>query len=244
MGKVYLIGGGPGDPELLTLKAYRILQQADVVLFDALVSREVLLVTKEDCLKVYVGKRDGKHSLPQEEINELLYRFSKVYSTVVRLKGGDPFVFGRGGEETLFLREKGIEVEVIPGVTSAVAGPSSSFIPITHRGVADSFAVINGHPNREVNWNSFSSIGTLVILMGVKNRQFIAKRLIEAGRDPYEPVAFIEKATTPQQREVFSTLIEVAQDPPEVNTPAIMVVGKVVRIGASLKRAVEVSLES
>ncbi len=231
MGKVYLVGGGPGDPELLTIKAYRILKEADVVLYDALVSREVLKFTRPDCLRIYVGKRDGKHSLPQEEINHLLLKFSKVYEKVVRLKGGDPFVFGRGGEELLFLREKGVEVEVVPGVTSAVAAPSSAFIPVTQRGMASSFAVVTGHPNRDVDWSAFSKVDTLVILMGVKNRQRIARELIRAGRDPEEPVAFIEKATTPDQREVFTTLGELAQSPPEVSTPAVMVVGKVVDLG-------------
>ena len=236
MGKVYLVGGGPGDPELLTIKAYRILKEADVVLYDALVSREILKFTKPDCLRIYVGKRDGKHSLPQEEINDLLLRFSKVYDKVVRLKGGDPFVFGRGGEELLFLKEKGVEVEVVPGVTSAVAAPSSAFIPVTHRGLASSFAVVTGHPNRGVDWSAFSKVDTLVILMGVKSRQRIAKELIRAGRNPEEPVAFIEKATTPDQREVFTTLGELAENPPEVETPAVMVVGKVVDLGREVLR--------
>ncbi|RLJ70455.1 uroporphyrinogen-III C-methyltransferase [Hydrogenivirga caldilitoris] len=230
MGKVYLVGAGPGDPELLTLKAHRILKEADVVLYDALINREILRFTKPDCLKIYVGKRDGEHSLPQEEINELLYRFSRSYKIVVRLKGGDPFVFGRGGEELLYLREKGVEVEVVPGITSAVAAPSSTSIPVTHRGIASSFAVVTGHPNRGINWENFAKVDTLVILMGVKNRREIAKELIRAGRDPNEPVAFIEKATTPEQREVFTTLRELAQNPPEVNPPAVMVVGEVVEI--------------
>ncbi len=231
MGKVYLVGGGPGDPELLTLKAYRILREADVVLYDALVGREILELTKPNCVRIYVGKRDGKHSLPQDEINELLLRFARAYDKVVRLKGGDPFVFGRGGEELLYLKEKGVEVEVVPGVTSAVAAPSSSFIPVTHRGVASSFAVVTGHPNRDINWSDFAKVDTLVILMGVKSRQKIAKALVEAGRNPEEPVAFVEKATTPEQREIFTTLGELMENPPEVNTPAVMVVGKVVDIG-------------
>ncbi len=231
MGKVYLVGGGPGDPDLLTIKAYKILQSADVVLYDALINKYILNITKPDCLKIYVGKRDSRHTLPQEEINELLYKFAGVYDKIVRLKGGDPFVFGRGGEELLFLRERGVEVEVVPGITSAVAAPSSALIPITHREVASSFAVITGHPNRGINWADFVKVDTLIILMGVKNRQKIAKELIDAGRDPNQPVAFIEKATTPYQREVFTTLRELSQNPPEVNTPAVMVVGEVVRLG-------------
>ncbi|AAC06540.1 uroporphyrinogen-III C-methyltransferase [Aquifex aeolicus] len=234
MGKVYLIGAGPGDPELLTLKAYRILRKADVVLYDALVNREILHFARQDSLKIYVGKRDGKHSLPQEEINELLHRFALSYKIVVRLKGGDPFVFGRGGEELLYLKSRGVEVEIVPGITSAISAPSSAFIPVTHRGIASSFAVVTGHPNREIKWEDLVNIDTLVVLMGVKNREKIARELIGAGRNPDEPVAFIEKATTPEQREVFSTLKEVAQNPPEVNPPAVMVVGKVVEIGAKV----------
>ena len=231
MGKVYLVGGGPGDPDLLTIKAYKLLQSADVVLYDALINKDILNITRPDCLKIYVGKRDSRHTLPQEEINELLYKFAGVYDKIVRLKGGDPFVFGRGGEELLFLRERGVEVEVVPGITSAVAAPSSALIPITHRELASSFAVITGHPNRGINWADFVKVDTLIILMGVKNRQRIARELIEAGRDPDQPVAFIEKATTTDQREVFTTLRELSQNPPEVKTPAVMVVGEAVKLG-------------
>lgn len=234
MGKVYLVGGGPGDPELLTLKAYRVLREADVILYDALVSEDILALARPDCLKIYVGKRDGKHSLPQEEINELLYKFANVYDKIVRLKGGDPFVFGRGGEELLYLSEVGVDVEVVPGITSAIAAPSSAFIPVTHRGVASSFAVITGHPNRDINWSDFAAIDTLVILMGVRNRCRIAKELIKAGRHPEEPVAFIEKATTPHQRRIFTTLGELSKNPPDVETPAVMVVGQVVEMGRKL----------
>jgi len=234
MGKVYLVGAGPGDPELLTVKAYRILERADVILYDALVDRRILDITKKDCLRIYVGKRDGRHSILQEEINSLLERFAGIYETVVRLKGGDPFVFGRGGEEFLYLKERGVEVEVVPGLTSAVAAPSSALIPVTHRGVSSAFAVVNGHPNREISWSDYVNVDTLVILMGVKNRQRIAKALIEAGRDPYDPVAFVERASTPNQREVFTTLRELSENPPEVNTPAVMVIGNVVEVGRKL----------
>ena len=247
VGKVYLVGAGPGDPELLTIKAYKVLRSADVVLYDALVNKEILSITKNDCLKIYVGKRDGRHSLPQEEINALIYKFASQDKIVVRLKGGDPFVFGRGGEELLFLKDKGIDVEVVPGVSSAVAAPSSAFIPLTHRDMASSFAVVTGHPGKKIRWDNFSGVDTLVILMGVKNRQKIAQELILAGRDPQERVAFIEKATTPHQREVFSTLWEVAQNPPQVKTPAVMVVGRVVNIGmflAELKGAGELCLDT
>ncbi|RUM28647.1 MAG: uroporphyrinogen-III C-methyltransferase [Aquifex sp.] len=229
MGKVYLVGAGPGDPELLTLKAYRLIKEADVILFDALVNKEILKFAKQDCIKIYVGKRESRHTISQEEINELLYRFSKVYEKVVRLKGGDPFVFGRGGEEVLFLREKGIEVEVIPGVTSFLGASASAEIPLTIRGISSSFAVISGHPNRKIDWNVYSKIDTLIVLMGVKRRREIAKKLIEAGRKESEPVAFIENATTTQEKIIFTTLKELASNPPEVNPPAVMVIGDVVR---------------
>ncbi len=241
MGKVYLVGAGPGDPELLTLKAHRIISRADVILYDALVNREILNFAKEDAVKIYVGKRIGRHSLPQEEINRLLHRFALTYDTVVRLKGGDPFVFGRGGEEYLYLRERGIEVEVVPGITSAVGAPSSINVPLTHRGTSSSFAVVSGHPGMEVDWKGLSQADTLVILMGVKRRREIAKELISSGRDPDLPVVFIEKATTEDQREVFSTLGEVAHNPPEVNPPAVMVVGRVVEL--SDLKSVKVSRE-
>ncbi len=234
MGKVYIVGSGPGDPDLLTLKAARILREADVVLYDRLVSNDVLSLTKPGCLHVYVGKEDGKHTIPQEEINRLLLYYATIYEKVVRLKGGDPFIFGRGGEEAVFLAKNGIPFEVVPGISSFYSVPAYAGIPLTMRGLSSSFAVVTGHeaPNKErrVNWRSFKDVDTLVILMGVKNRQRIARELIEAGRDPNDPVAFIERGTTEDQRIVISTLREVSENPPEVHPPAVFVVGKVVEI--------------
>ncbi len=234
MGKVYLVGAGPGDPELLTLRAVKVIRKADVILYDRLVSEDVLEFARKDCKFVYVGKRDGKHTIPQEEINELLVYYGTVYETVVRLKGGDPFVFGRGGEEALYLSKHNIPYEVIPGVSSLYSVPAYGGIPITFRGLSSSFAVVTGHEatgkEKRVNWLAFKDIDTLVILMGVRNRQRIAKDLIASGRDPSEPVAFIEKGTTAEQKVILSTLLEVATDPPHVEPPAIMVVGEVVRL--------------
>ncbi|MDQ7037898.1 MAG: uroporphyrinogen-III C-methyltransferase [Aquificota bacterium] len=230
MGRVYIVGAGPGDPDLLTLKAYRILREAEAVLYDALVGEEVLEIVPPEAFRLFVGKRAGKHTLSQEEINRLLLELSRTYTKVVRLKGGDPFVFGRGGEELLFLLRHGVEVEVVPGVTSATAGPLSALIPVTHRGVSSSFAVISGH-GKEVDWERISGADTLVVLMGVRRRREIAEELIRAGRDPSEPVAFVEKATTARKRVIFSTLDKVAKDPPLVGTPAVIVVGRVVDIG-------------
>lgn len=243
MGKVYLVGAGPGDPELLTLKAVKILKEADVVLYDRLVNEEILSFTKGDCIKVYVGKEEGRHTLPQEEINRLLLRYARLYDRVVRLKGGDPFIFGRGGEEALFLARHGIPFEVVPGVSSFHSVPACAGIPLTLRGVSSSFAVVTGHEangkRKAVDWRSFKDVDTLVVLMGVRNRGKIAKELIDAGRDPEEPVAFVERGTTEDQRVVLSTLKEVAEDPPEVYPPAVMVVGRVVEVHHIVKDFLE-----
>ena len=240
MGKVYIVGAGPGDPELLTLKAYRLLKEADVILYDRLVNEDILNLRKKDCKLVYVGKADGKHTIPQEEINKLLLLYAKVYKVIVRLKGGDPFIFGRGGEEASFLEEAGIPYEIVPGVSSFYAVPEYAGIPLTYRGISSSFAVVTGHETvgkqKYVDWEAFKKVDTLIILMGVKNRQKIAKALIEVGRNPFEPVAFIEKGTTENQRVVISTLKEVAENPPEVYPPAVMVVGEVVRFHDKLKK--------
>ncbi|MCS7284101.1 MAG: uroporphyrinogen-III C-methyltransferase [Hydrogenobacter thermophilus] len=239
MGKVYLIGAGPGDPELLTLKALRLIKSADVILYDRLINQEILLFAKPECELVYVGKEDGKHTIEQEKINELLLRYAHTKEVVVRLKGGDPFIFGRGGEEALFLAEHGIEFEIVPGVSSFYSVPAYAGIPITFRGISSSFAVITGHedPRKEkssIDWESLKGINTLIVLMGVSRRKEIAKRLIEVGRDPKEPVAFIENGTTEKQKVILTDLYELSTNPPEVSPPAIMVVGHVVRLREKL----------
>jgi len=239
MAKVYLVGAGPGDPELLTLKALRLIKSADVILYDRLINQEILLFAKPDCELVYVGKEDGKHTIEQEKINELLLKYAHTREVVVRLKGGDPFIFGRGGEEALFLVEHGIEFEVVPGVSSFYSVPAYAGIPITFRGISSSFAVITGHedPRKErssIDWESLKGINTLIVLMGVSRRKEIARRLIEIGRDPKEPVAFIENGTTERQRVILTDLYELSTNPPEVSPPAIMVVGSVVRLRENL----------
>ncbi|WP_461832732.1 uroporphyrinogen-III C-methyltransferase [Aquifex sp.] len=231
MGKVYLVGAGPGDPELLTLKAYRLIKEADVILYDALVGEEILDLSKSDAVKVYVGKRRGKHALSQEEINELIYKYALSFPLVVRLKGGDPFVFGRGGEELLYLVKRGVEVEVVPGISSVLGASACSNIPLTHRGISSSFAVLSGHEPERVKWENYKNVDTLVILMGVKKRKEIARKLLEAGRDPEEPVAFVENATRKNQRITFTSLGKIEDDFPSVNSPAVMLVGKVVEVG-------------
>ena len=239
MGKVFLVGAGPGDPELLTLKAVRLLKSADVVLYDRLICPDILQYTSSHCELVYVGKEDGKHLLPQEEINRLLLHYAKKYSTVIRLKGGDPFVFGRGGEEAAFLKRQGIPFEVVPGVSSCISVPAYAGIPLTYRGIAASFAVITGHESPEkkggmVDWESLSGIHTLVFLMCVKNRAKIAKKLIEIGRKEVEPVALIEKGTNFEQKVTFTNLKDIAEGKIPLSPPAIMVVGEVVQLGKLL----------
>lgn len=243
MGKVYLVGAGPGDPELLTLKAVRVVSQADVILYDRLISEDILNYAKPDCKIIYVGKEDGKHTMPQEEINILLVYCASIYSNVVRLKGGDPFIFGRGGEEALYLKKHGIPYEVVPGISSLYSVPAYAGIPITFRGLASSFAVVTGHEavgkEKSVNWKDFAHVDTLVILMGVRNRRHIATELIKAGRNPQEPVAFIERGTTSEQKLIVSNLSEVANEPPEVEPPAVMVVGQVVKLHEELATLLE-----
>ncbi|NPA53962.1 MAG: uroporphyrinogen-III C-methyltransferase [Aquificae bacterium] len=234
MGKVYLVGAGPGDPELLTVKAYKLIQKADVILYDRLINSEILFLAKPTCELIYVGKEDGKHILEQDKINFLLYDYAKNNDIVVRLKGGDPFVFGRGGEEAQFLAEKGIPFEIVPGITSAISVPAYAGVPVTHRGIASSFAVITGHGHKgqfpDINWEALAGIDTLVFLMGVANRQKIAENLIKAGRNPDEPVIFIEKGTTKEQKSIVSTLKEVAEGKTTVYSPAIFLIGKVVNL--------------
>ncbi len=237
MGKVYLVGAGPGDPELLTIKAYRLLQNADVVLYDALVNPQILDIVPPSAERIFVGKRAGNHSRSQEEINALIYKYSLLYPTVVRLKGGDPFLFGRGGEELLYLTQRGIEVEIIPGVSSVFGAAASSFVPLTCRGYSSSVTITTGHPLEKMDWENLARSETLVVLMGVKYRREIAKRLIEFGKSPSEGVVFVENATNEGEKITFSTLGEVANNPPDVGTPALFIVGPTVEIGLQVYRS-------
>lgn len=242
MGKVYLTGAGPGDIELLTIKALKVIKQADVIIYDRLANKEILQEAKEGCEFIYVGKEDGKHILPQEQINEVLYECAKKYDVVVRLKGGDPFVFGRGGEEGSFLKERGIEFEVIPGVTSAISVPAYAGIPVTHRGVAVSFRVVTGHetPNKEhsqIDWDSFKYDETIIFLMGLHNLKNIATKLMQIGKAPTTPCAVISKGTFQEQRVVVGTLESIYGKVQEAKlpTPALIVVGEVVKLREKLK---------
>lgn len=240
MSKVYLTGAGPGDMELLTLKALRVIQEADVIIYDNLANPEILKSAKNGCEFVYVGKEKDAHILPQDEINKLIYEKACKHETVVRLKGGDPFVFGRGGEEGLFLYEKGVSFEIIPGISSAISVPAYAGIPVTHRGIAVSFRVVTGHesPDKEVSqipWESLKNDDTLVFLMGLHHLQQISTKLIEVGKPKDYPCAVISKGTTPEQKVVIGTLETIMQKSKHLPRPALIVVGEVVRLRQQLQ---------
>ncbi len=229
--KVYLVGAGPGDPDLLTRKALRLLEQADVILYDRLVSAEVLALANPHATLIYAGKQQGQQDEIQNEIFDWILNLAQSAHTIVRLKSGDPMVFGRGGEELDFLSRHGIEAEVVPGISSALAAPSLAGIPVTHRGVAASFSVIAGHRQTlsSLDWSAFKGVDTLIVLMGVEHRDVIAHTLIEHGRPPDQPVAFLENVSTDRERCVESTLDLVSRGKVEVRAPAVMVIGEVVR---------------
>jgi uroporphyrin-III C-methyltransferase len=235
-GKLYLIGAGPGDPELLTLKAARILSECDVILYDRLVGKEILCRARPGAELIYVGKHEGEQDHTQAQILNLIQIHAFAGKTVGRLKGGDPLVFGRGAEEWAAAAEQGIDVELIPGITSAVAVPGLAGIPLTYRGVAQSFAVVTAHchEGRAEAWIKYLGVDTIVVLMGVRNREFIAQSLIAAGRDPAQPVAFVERGTMPNEVIVESTLGAVASGQTDVRSPAVLVIGEVVRLRGRL----------
>jgi uroporphyrin-III C-methyltransferase len=230
-GKLYLIGAGPGDVELLTLKAARVLRECDVVLYDRLTTPEVLALARPDAELIYVGKHDGEQEREQARIFELILEHASAGRTVARLKGGDPLVFGRGAEEWDVALEHGIAVELIPGISSAIAVPGLAGIPLTFREVSRSFAVVTGHwkTGTNMDWTPYAKIDTLVILMGTKQRASIAAALIAAGRSPREPVAFVEQGSMKDQRVIETNLETLANGEVDVNGPAVMVVGDVVR---------------
>ncbi len=239
MGKVYLTGAGPGDIDLLTIKALRVIRQADVIIYDRLANPEILKEAKEGCEFIYVGKADSHHTLPQEEINEVLYQCALKYDVVVRLKGGDPLVFGRGGEEGIYLRERGIRFEFIPGITSAIAVPEYAGIPVTHRGVTVSFRVVTGHESKnkdhsQIPWENYKTDDTIVFLMGLHRLDKIASKLIEIGKPKDYPVAVISKGTTPEEKTVIGTPEGIWGKARERPTPALIVVGEVVRLREQL----------
>lgn len=237
-GVVYLVGAGPGDPGLITLRGLECLRQAEVVVYDRLVNRLLLSYAPQAEL-IDVGKRPDHHPIPQEQINALLVERGQAGQNVVRLKGGDPFVFGRGGEEALALAKAGVPFEVVPGVTSAIAAPAYAGIPITQRGAASSVAFIAGHGSEieqpNFNWEMLAhSVDTLVFLMGVQNLPMIVPSLLAAGRSPDTPVALIQQGTLPAQKVVIGTLQNILQKAASIQPPAITIVGEVVRLHQEL----------
>ncbi|MBW2172352.1 MAG: uroporphyrinogen-III C-methyltransferase [Deltaproteobacteria bacterium] len=241
-GTVYLVGAGPGDPGLITVKAVECLKQADVVIYDFLATPKLLKYAREGAEIIYVGKKGGDHTLSQDKINELIAAKAKEGNTVVRLKGGDPFIFGRGGEEAEVLVQQGIPFEIVPGVTSAIAAPAYAGIPLTHRKYNTSVAFITGHedPTKDestIEWSKLATaVGTLVFLMGVKSLPTITENLIAAGRDPKTPVALVRWGTTSQQTTVTGTLetIVAEVEAAGLKPPAIIVVGEVAELRDTL----------
>jgi len=242
MGKVYLVGAGPGDPGLLTVKAVQILEVADVVIHDRLVSAEILRLSP-GALLMDGGKQQGEQERIQDNINHRMLHYATKGLQVVRLKGGDPMIFARGAEEWEFLIRHGIDVEVVPGVSSALALPALAGIPPTCRGVAASFAVIAGHRQHliETDWSQYARVDTLIVLMGVENREYIAENLIGMGRPPAQPVAFIEHGSTSRERVVETSLAAVAAGGVEVEPPAVIVMGEVVRLRSRWARVREMT---
>jgi uroporphyrinogen III methyltransferase/synthase len=241
-GKVYIIGAGPGDAGLITLRGVDCLREADVVVYDYLVSKELLKYAKANARFIYAGKQGGAHTLSQWQINDLLVKEAKAGNIVARLKGGDPFIFGRGGEEAEKLAVNKICFEIVPGVTSAIAVPAYAGIPLTHRGLTSTVAFITGHedPTKEksdIDWPALARIGTLVFLMGVKNIEKIVQELQDNGRSPKTPAALIRWGTTPRQEILTGTLsniVKLARDR-KFAPPAILVVGEVVDLRDTLQ---------
>ena len=235
--KAYIVGAGPGDPGLLTLAGLSAIRSADVVLYDRLVSDEVLAFVSSSAEKIYVGKLEGEQNKGQSRIFQKLIKAVNEGKTVLRLKGGEPLVFGRGAEEWQFLKNLGCEVQYIPGISSSIAVPGLAGIPVTCRELSSSFAVVTAKlkGGESPDWSAYRAIETLVVLMGVKDRADMAKELIIAGRDRYEPVAFIENGSLGNERVTVSSLQEVADERTDIEAPAVIVVGKVALMHMELK---------
>ena len=243
IGKVYLVGAGPGDPGLITVRGQYLLERAEVVVYDYLASRRLLKLIPKEAQLVYAGKRGGvKHVHTQDEINKMLVDFALEGKTVIRLKGGDPFIFGRGGEELETLAAEGIPFEVVPGVTSATAAATYAGIPITHRDYTATVAFITGHEDptkadSNIDWSKIATgIGTIVVYMGIKNLPVIVRNLIDNGRSPDTPVAVVRWASTPEQRSVVGTLATIADivKREDIKPPALIVIGEVVKLRETL----------
>ncbi|QXX07968.1 uroporphyrinogen-III C-methyltransferase [Vibrio neptunius] len=237
-GEVALIGAGPGDFELLTIKALRFLQQADVVLYDYLVSDEIMALVPSDTILVCVGKRAGHHSVPQDKTNQLLVDFAQRGHRVVRIKGGDPFIFGRGGEELEVLADAGVSFHVVPGITAAAGATAYAGIPLTHRDYAQTAMFITGHLKAESDQMDWSTLArgnqTLVIYMGLMKSEYIQGQLIEHGRSPETPIAIIERGTQSCQKVFKGQLSQLATLAKDAESPSLIVIGEVVSLSEKL----------
>ncbi|RDV28215.1 uroporphyrinogen-III C-methyltransferase [Alteromonas aestuariivivens] len=239
-GQVYLVGAGPGDPDLLTFRALRLMQKADVVIYDRLVSGPILELVRRDAEKIYVGKEKSNHSLPQEDINALIVRKAQAGQRVVRLKGGDPFIFGRGGEEIQTLIESGIEFQVVPGITAATGASTYAGIPLTHRDHAQSVVFATGHlkdGSIDLNWSALAhSNQTLVFYMGLTGLDIICHKLVEHGLSENTPIALVQQATLAEQKVITATLSTISQHPETVHMkpPTLIIVGSVVSLHQQL----------
>ena len=232
-GIVYIVGGGPGDPGLITVKGLNCLRRADVVLYDRLAAPELLQEAQSHTELIDVGKEPKRHRRSQEEINDLLIEKARQGKIVVRLKGGDPFVFGRGGEECQALAAAGVRYEVVPGASSAIAVPAYAGIPVTQRGVTTAFTVVAGHTGgseSDIDWASISRIGTIVFLMGVEHMSEIVHQLITHGRSSDTPVAVIREGTTENQFVVTGRLADIVEKAQGIRPPAVLIVGEVVNL--------------
>ena len=237
MGKVYLVGAGPGDPELITVKGLRCIKEADVILYDRLVNKELLSYAKPNAELIFCGKLPNFHALQQETINAFLIKYAKKGKVVTRLKGGDPFVFGRGGEEAEALANNRIEFEVIPGITAGIAAPAYAGIPVTHREFGSSFAVVTGHRKADftddTKWEHLAKgIDTLAVYMGVKNLPYIQEKLLQNGKPQETPVAIIHWGTLPEQKTIVCTLGNVLEtaNREKIQNPCMIIVGEVVKM--------------
>ncbi|WP_221565798.1 uroporphyrinogen-III C-methyltransferase [Alkalihalobacillus sp. TS-13] len=236
MGKAYLVGAGPGDPELVTIKGLKCIQEADVILYDRLINQELLSYAKNGADLIYCGKKPGNHSMDQEMINQSLVRYPKRGKVVTRLKGGDPFVYGRGGEESEVLAKHGIPFEVVPGITSGIAAPMYAGIPVTHRDYSSTFAIVTGHLRKgqdDLCWESLAKgIDTLVVYMGIGNLPYIQQQLLKHGRSQNAPVAIVHSGTTVKQHTVTGTLASIVglAEKNQIQNPSIIIIGEVVRL--------------
>ncbi len=239
MGKVYIVGAGPGDEELITLKGLRAIKEANVILYDRLVNKSLLEFAHEDAILIFCGKEPNKHGVIQDYINEQLVYYAEKGNTITRLKGGDPFIFGRGGEEALFLEERQIEYEIVPGITSGISAAAYAGIPLTHRHVSGSVSFINGsNPNAKTmeEWRHIAmGTETLCFYMGIRNFPVICDKLVEAGLAATTPVAIIHWGTLSQQKTITGNLNNILERLDEVSNPSMIVIGEVVQFHDKIK---------